>query len=129
MNNFTLPDLRFEQTFMKSLYGYSGQSKKEPNPSTHSYLTDEELNLLNEEADAEEIDIRDNAITPSIIAYAIVKDQIIIPLIQGFLWTGFLISVAPVLRIIVRNGQVAGRRFYNLVGLGNLTSFNRRRAY
>lgn len=121
MNKITLPDLRFEETFMKSLYGYSGQSKVHSKPTSHSHLSDEELELLNKELDRQEQEmIEQPLITPGTVVYAIIKDQIIMPLIQGFLWTGFLISMAPVMRIIVRQGQIAGKRLYDLMGLGNL---------
>ncbi|KAL6450315.1 hypothetical protein SBY92_002249 [Candida maltosa Xu316] len=62
-----------------------------------------------------------NPITPSIIIYAIIKDQILMPLLQGFLWTGLLISVRPFLGLIVKNGQNAGHWVSNLLGLNKLT--------
>lgn len=121
MNKLTLPDLRFEETFMKSLYGYSGYRKSPQKSSPPRHLTDKELELVNEELDQQELDIIDKPlITPGIVAYAIIKDQIILPLIQGFLWTGFLISISPFLKLVVRQGQIAGQKLYAMMGLDNL---------
>ncbi|KAK6876015.1 hypothetical protein K6H11_000523 [Candida tropicalis] len=130
MSALPIPDLRFEQSFMKQLNKYAGNQQSQSNkldllkPHNTSPLTDEDLKLLNEELDEEEQDELYkplNPITPSVVIYAILKDQILIPLLQGFLWTGVLISMRPFLRIIVRNGQYAGHWVSNLLGLNQLT--------
>ncbi|KAK6200991.1 serine-rich protein [Scheffersomyces amazonensis] len=107
-----IPDLRFEQTFMRQLNGYA-----QTGPSRSSPLSDAELQAANVDID-EEVDEKPiGVITPSIVLYAIFKDQILMPLVQGFLWTGFLLSVRPILNIIVRQGQLSGIWLSNLMGL------------
>ncbi|KAK6461852.1 hypothetical protein DFJ63DRAFT_336620 [Scheffersomyces coipomensis] len=121
-----LPDLRFEQTFMKQLNGYAGKDVK----SDHSKpLTDSELQLLNTDInnpESSQVQKPIGVITPSIVIYAIFKDQILMPLLQGFLYTGFLISIRPLLNIIVRQGQQTGIWLSNLVGLNTIKRVNRR---
>ncbi|EMG45847.1 hypothetical protein G210_3927 [Candida maltosa Xu316] len=126
-----IPDLRFEQSFMRSLNKYAGNHQPSAElplgSKTYSHvatLTDADLQLMNQQLDDEEEEELYkplNPITPSIIIYAIIKDQILMPLLQGFLWTGLLISVRPFLGLIVKNGQNAGHWVSNLLGLNKLT--------
>ncbi|RCK55619.1 hypothetical protein Cantr_05910 [Candida viswanathii] len=135
-----IPDLRFEQSFMRQLNKYAGNTPQDNQPEKFSFLrkrhnelaslTDEDLKLLNEELDEEEQEelLKPlNPITPSVVIYAILKDQILMPLLQGFLWTGILISVRPFLKIVVRNGQHAGHWVSNMLGLNQLTKYGGRR--
>lgn len=119
MNGINLPDLRFEQSFMKLLAQYAGNP-----PKTATGLSDQELELLGKDVDEEEQRILEGGplspITPGIVVYALIKDQIIMPLLQGFLWTGLLIAARLVLQAVVRNGQMFGAKLYNLVGLKTL---------
>lgn len=121
-----IPDLRFEQSFISQLNKYAGnkqpdQQKLQPLSSKKynhiATLTDDDLKLLNEELDIEEEEEIDNytdkpqpkplaPITPSIVIYAIIKDQMLMPLLQGFLWTGVLLCVRPLLKLVVRNGSI-----------------------
>lgn len=112
--NIPLPDLRFEQTFMKQLYGYAAEAK----PSKPAQLSDSDIALINMELDELYPTIPLPQITVPIVVYAVIKDQIILPLIQGFLWSGFLLSVAPVLSWVVVRGQGSGMWVANLIGLG-----------
>jgi hypothetical protein len=104
MNKFVIPDLRFEQSFLNTLNGYAEQNQVE---STAKGELGEDIG-------------KQPVITPGIVVYSIIKDQMIMPLIQGFLWTGFLISISPVLKMIVRQGQVMGVKVYNMLGLGKI---------
>ncbi|KAG7195092.1 uncharacterized protein KQ657_004208 [Scheffersomyces spartinae] len=121
----SIPDLRFEQSFMRSLQVYSG--KKEVKEEVKG-LSDIELELLGEEIDLkEQLEVDDTLnmgpigqITPSIVMYAIVKDQILMPLLQGFLWTGLLIVGRPFLRQVVLWGLQSGTYVANMVGLNRL---------
>lgn len=124
MNEIPLPDLRFEQTFMKSLYGYAGRKYEEPEHVGQMGLTDEELLMLNNDIDAEEERIANegelkpiNPITPSIVIYAIIKDQIFMPFVQGLLWSGFLIFTRPVRQALIALGSRCGIWLYNILGL------------
>ncbi|KHC34230.1 hypothetical protein MGQ_03773 [Candida albicans P76067] len=96
-----IPDLRFEQSFISQLNKYAGnkqpdQQKLQPLSSKKynhiATLTDDDLKLLNEELDIEEEEEIDNytdkpqpkplaPITPSIVIYAIIKDQMLMPLL------------------------------------------------
>lgn len=128
MSNFALPDLRFEQSFLKTLNAYAGHKSSDVDTTKSQALTEKELHLLSEQIDDEEQRIiQDSAapipigpISPSIIAYAVLKDQILMPLIQGFLWTGFLISIRPFLGIFVRQGQRCGLWLSNALGLNRI---------
>ncbi|KAI5964962.1 hypothetical protein CANMA_003472 [Candida margitis] len=137
--SYTIPDLRFEQSFMRQLNTYAGNkdldnkhslfNKKNNNPLPK--LTDGELQLLNENLDKEEEEYLEDPkplqpITPRVVIFAIIKDQIVLPLLQGFFLTGFLMSVRPLLALLVRNGQQAGHWVSNLVGLNRLTPTTRR---
>jgi len=138
--SYTIPDLRFEQSFMRQLNTYAGNkeiegkhsifNKKNYNPLPK--LTDGELELLNENLDKEEEDYLEDPkplkpITPRIVIFAIIKDQIVLPLLQGFFLTGLLMSVRPVLGLLVKNGQQAGTWVSNLLGLNRLTLASSRR--
>lgn len=137
--SFTIPDLRFEQSFMRQLNTYAGNkdldgkhsafNKKNYNPLPQ--LTDGELELLNENLDKEEEEYLEEPkplkpITPRIVIFAIIKDQIVLPLLQGFFLTGFLMSLRPLLGLLVKNGQHAGTWVANLLGLNRLTPTTRR---
>ncbi|CUM54462.1 unnamed protein product [Debaryomyces tyrocola] len=131
MSGFTLPDLRFEESFLRTLYSYAGYQTPAPEAENSAALTEKELNLLSGKIDDQEQQIIESPsgpsgvrpigpISPSIIAYAVFKDQILMPLIQGFLWTGFLISVRPFLGIIVQQGQRCGLWLSNTLGLNRI---------
>lgn len=113
--NINIPDLRFEQLFMKLLWTYAGNA-----PQKTTGLTDDELNLLSEQLDHDEKTEVEagplSPITPTVVILAILKDQIIMPLLQGFLWTGFLIGMRPFFAQVVRSGQRAGSQLYKLMG-------------
>ncbi|CAI5759162.1 unnamed protein product [Candida verbasci] len=134
--SFIIPDLRFEQSFMKQLDIYAGNKRESKKPSAFNKrnyieiatLTDKELDNINDDIDLKEqkeLLKPLNPITPSIILYAIIKDQIIMPLLQGFLWTGILLSIRPVLQLVVKNGQTVGGYISNLLGINQLNQRRR----
>ncbi|KAI5965947.1 uncharacterized protein KGF55_001311 [Candida pseudojiufengensis] len=131
--SYTIPDLRFEQGFMRQLNNYAGnkQEKKKhslfikKNYDPIPQISDAELKKLNQNLDEEEEDYLEKPeplfpITPNIVIYALIKDQIIMPLLQGFFWTGLLISIRPFLGLIVKQGQYAGHWASSLLGLNRL---------
>ncbi|CAK9441363.1 uncharacterized protein LODBEIA_P52310 [Lodderomyces beijingensis] len=144
MPSINLPDLRFEQTFWRQLNSYAGhQSNGHSSPLSYSYphgkvqgLTDAELDRLNQDMDKKEgqelssvVPQPLSPITPGIVVYAILKDVILMPFLQGLFLTGFLISIRPVLNTVVKNGQQAGIWVSNLLGLNSLKAGARRRAF
>lgn len=118
----TIPDLRFEQSFMRSLNKYA-----EADAAKKSRLSTQELQLLDTAPElSEDGDVVESGsdplaplapITPGIVIYAIFKDQILMPLIQGFLWSGLLLCVRPFLGLVVANGQRWGTWVANGLGL------------
>lgn len=116
----TIPDLRFEQSFMRSLNNYA-TAKVKP-------LSDAELLEEPERTDEETPQIKPlEPITPGIVIFAIIKDQLFMPLLQGFLLSGFYIVARPLLRLVIANGQSAGRWVHHMLGLGAFSQ--RRRPY
>ncbi|RLV91274.1 hypothetical protein JA1_003939 [Spathaspora sp. JA1] len=128
MPNIAIPDLRFEQSFLKQLHKYAGDAQPSSIRTPHKHkrrqlavLTDVELELMNKNLDVQEQQqLQPLPITPGIVAYAVIKDQIIMPLLQGFLLSYALLSIRPVLRLVVRNGQEVGGWVSRLVGLNQL---------
>lgn len=117
--DLVIPDLRFESSFNKSLQAYAEKT----NPAR---LTDAELRRLNVELDdAEAAHPSQNpplgSITPGIVLYAIVKDQVLMPLLQGFAWAGVLILAGPTLRQIVVHGQRCGTYLARMLNLNLIT--------
>ncbi|KAF3992109.1 hypothetical protein FT663_02426 [Candidozyma haemuli var. vulneris] len=106
-----IPDLRFEQSFLRSLHAYAGAEV--------APLSDKELeNVDDEDAEDKVSDLKPiGPITPGIVIFAVIKDQILMPLIQGFMWSGFLLTVRPMLRLVVASGQATGLWLYRLLGL------------
>lgn len=110
-----IPDLRFEQTFLRSLQKYVDAGKP---------LTDTELALLAEDGEDRPPQIQPLApITPGIVILAIVKDQILMPLLQGFLWSGFLLSLRPMMGLVVASGQRCGTWVANAMGLNQIRRY------
>lgn len=124
--NLPLPDLRFEQTFMKALNTYATNSSK-TKPLTEEVLqskNENELEILNQELDIQEqqeITGPLAPITPGIVTYAIIKDQVIMPLIQGFVFTAVMILSRPFLQQVVLNGQRFGGYLATILGVNQFT--------
>lgn len=105
-----IPDLRFEQLFLRSLDKYTAPSV--------APLTETELQIVDDGEEDKEVNLKPiGPITPGIVVYAVIKDQILMPLLQGFLWSSFLILARPALGLVVANGQATGRWLYRLLGL------------
>lgn len=133
--SINIPDLRFEQSFMKNLYAYAGYKFPSPQEFRKTQISDSKIERLNKGIDEEETNILntdqqlEDTLPPlpvSIILYAIVKDQILMPLMQGFLWTGLLMSIRPFLRVLALQGKRSGTWMSNVLGLNRL---KHRRAY
>ncbi|EEQ36753.1 hypothetical protein EJF18_10903 [Clavispora lusitaniae] len=127
---YPIPDLRFEQSFFRSLQTYANKKA-----GINHTLSEKELKLMGVDESAEDLNVEGNTlqapvaplapITPSVVAYAVIKDQIILPLLQGFLWSGFLLCLGPVMRAIVANGQTCGTWLAQMVGLGRKPVYGR----
>ncbi|EGV64745.1 hypothetical protein PSN45_005090 [Yamadazyma tenuis] len=126
ITNLPLPDLRFENTFMKSLRTYAAESAKTPPQAVPELAlrTESEIDLLNEQLDLDEqsqIDQPLPPITPAIVAYAIIKDQILMPLLQGILYSGLILVSKPYLRLVVLQGQKFGSYLATILGVHQFT--------
>lgn len=111
----TIPDLRFENSFLRSLQKYADKAAgKRTGP-----ITDAELKRLDEQganvSEAEEIKPV-GPITPGIVTYAVIKDIVLRPLIEGFLWALILILFRPTLRLITAQGHRAGTWLATILG-------------
>lgn len=99
MNRFdsqiTIPDLRFEKLFERSLQKYAGRNMK---------------------ATAAGPGLRPiGPVTPGIVMFAIIKDIMVRPLLEGFTFAMLLLLVRPTLRLIQANGHRAGTWVAGLV--------------
>lgn len=111
-----IPDLRFENSFLKTLQGYADKAQVQK-----STLTDAELRLLDLLL-AREHDLPDAPIapvTPAIVIYAVIKDIVLRPLVEGFVWAGILILFKPTMRLVLAHGMRTGTYLASLVGLNN----------
>lgn len=95
IQTIVVPDTRFEQTFKNAL-------KKEAKRMKAARLGITTLD--------------DNApVTPMVVAKVVVRDVFFMPLVQGVLWTSFLIAIKPWLRNAVWQGRRFGMSVYRLV--------------
>ena len=96
---YPIPDLRFEQSFFRSLQTYANKKA-----GINHTLSEKELKLMGVDESAEDLNVEGNTlqapvapnsapITPSVVAYAVIKDQIILPL-QGFSLEAFFCVLA-----------------------------------
>lgn len=111
-----LPDLRFEQSFMRSLQGYADDTLKKPFVKLLKLQLSKRQDYpddLLDEIEAPPL----SPITPSVVLYAIIKDQIIMPLVQGFLWAGILLSWRPIRVSLIGYGLRSGQYLYNMIGI------------
>lgn len=117
--DYKIPDLRFEETFVASLNAYAhpeqaaARAKSQPSLYTrpkrrhHHELTDEELDLQPKPL----------PVPTKVVLYAIFKDQIVLPLLLGFLWTGLLMVAGPILWHITNHGRRCGMWLANILHL------------
>lgn len=122
--------MRFEQTFLKSLQNYaniaqkstkssSKSSKSAPNSiesaavdvARHKRTNGEVLNAETEELPALA------PITPGIVIYAVLRDVVLRPLVDGFTWAMILILAKPTLRFVTAQGYQCGVWFSKMIGL------------
>ncbi|SCV01168.1 LANO_0F10484g1_1 [Lachancea nothofagi CBS 11611] len=92
VQKLAIPDLRFQQTFQNAL---KREAKKNKKLGTESEGNDR--------------------ISASVICKVVLRDVLLLPFLQGILWTGILIAMKPWLRLVVRQGQQCGQKLYNLV--------------
>ncbi|AET39436.1 uncharacterized protein Ecym_4381 [Eremothecium cymbalariae DBVPG len=99
-----IPDIRFEQTFMVAL-------KKEA-LKQHQYKI---RKLKGSQDIVVSEDFGEPTITTFVVAKVIVRDVVLLPLVHGMLWTGFLIMMKPWLKACTQNGRRLGAGIYNVI--------------
>ncbi|CCE62603.1 hypothetical protein TPHA_0C04520 [Tetrapisispora phaffii CBS 4417] len=100
-----VPDVRLEQSFNNAL-------QKEAEKQRVAKLKKEGLD------DSKILQIQKNepaTVTKYIVWKVILRDMILMPFIQGALFTGLLMAVKPWLRGVVGNGRRFGSYIYKLV--------------
>lgn len=96
----TIPDVRFEQTFRAALAKESARQRQ-----------------LRAQKEGEAAADGEAGISALVVAKVVVRDVLLMPLVQGALWTGLLITMKPWLRLCMLGGRRAGQAFYRaLVG-------------
>lgn len=98
-----IPDLRFESSFYRSLQS-SARSK-------HNAKSTAVQNDLQSQLPTEPVPI-----TPTIIIQVILKDVILMPLLQGIAWTSILLIAKPWLLYAARSGREYGVKVFNSLG-------------
>lgn len=100
---------------MKQVYAYSR------NPAVPvTELSDRQIRTLNREIDEkenEEVNTPLPMITPFAVIYAVIKDQMMMPFVQGLIWTSILILARPALDVVARNGYKVGVLVASMIGV------------
>lgn len=121
MSSLQIPDLRLEQSFLRSLRVYAQRKEKGKYDQLGiPHFSGDKPDLFSKQLDEEEQEILAqtqegilpplSSVLPSIVTYAIIKDHIIMPFLQGFMWAGFLLAVRPYLNAVFRHGRQWGVR-------------------
>ncbi|EDO15400.1 hypothetical protein Kpol_1063p10 [Vanderwaltozyma polyspora DSM 70294] len=109
--NFPVPDVRFEETFNRAI-NKEAEKQREYSLKKKGLTTDEISKIKENEAPE---------VTTYIVWKVIVRDMLIMPFIQGIMFSGLLIILKPWLRSVVGNGRRFGTFIYNTVLGKNLT--------
>ncbi|CDK25072.1 unnamed protein product [Kuraishia capsulata CBS 1993] len=100
MEKIQIPDMRFEQGFRRALttnaLRVNGQTVREKSAGEQHPLP---------------------VITPGIVIYTIVKDQLLMPFVQGFAWACILLAMKPWLFRCIQSGRNAGVWIFSSFGL------------
>ncbi|GMF55414.1 unnamed protein product [[Candida] boidinii] len=109
-----IPDLRFEESFRRALLA-----------NAKSYCEAEKLELQKLRlSDDDEIIEPIPIITPGIVIYTVLKDQLFMPFIQGFASALILLKLRPYLAIVQNHGRRVGISIVNgIKSLGNTIFF------
>lgn len=111
----TVPDLRFEHSFIKSLQAYANDSAKRTAKTKNSKSGSAKQCV--DGLPVDDIIAPVAPITPAIVIYAVIKDVILRPLLEGFLWSSTLLLVKPTLRLVTAFGRRSGLWLIGQIGL------------
>ncbi|EDK41296.2 hypothetical protein PGUG_05394 [Meyerozyma guilliermondii ATCC 6260] len=117
--DYKIPDLRFEETFVASLNAYAHPEQAAAQAKSQTSFYSRQKRRHKHELTDEELDLQPKPlpIPTSVVLYAIIKDQIVSPLLSGFLWTGILMVCGPILWQITNHGQRCGIWLANILHL------------
>ncbi|SCW01161.1 LAFE_0D06436g1_1 [Lachancea fermentati] len=90
-----IPDIRFEQTFKNALRREATKNHK--------------LHATQQGSQEKPV------VTAAIVCKVVFRDVLLVPFVQGILWTGFLIALKPWLRHMVFQGRKVGKFIYRQV--------------
>ncbi len=107
-----IPDLRFSNSYIKAvqLHANSIAIAKQKKYQNSTNIEDESKLTIDE--------FGNGPITFYSVLVVTLRDQIMMPFLQGFFWAGTLLAIGPVLRAVVRNGIRTGTHLRNFIGLG-----------
>ena len=98
-----VPDLRFEQSFLARLRAAANRKAQKQQKKPRSFQKS-----VSETTNKAEIPPQGAKITLSTIITTVTKDQVILPLVQGFLFALMRITVFPWLRWVFGLGRSVG---------------------
>lgn len=104
--NYAVPDTRFEQTFRRSL-------AREAERQRASQWR--KMGIVDPLVISQLQSVQPPTISKLVVCKVVVRDVILMPLVQGLLWTGLLIVMRPWLRLMVSQGRKLGSSIYKLV--------------
>lgn len=104
--NYAVPDTRFEQTFMRALMK-EAEKQRASEWKKMGIVDPPVINQLQK--------VQPPSISKLVVCKVVVRDVIVMPLLQGLIWTGLLIAMKPWLKYMVYQGRKMGSSIYRTV--------------
>lgn len=103
---YPVPDTRFEYTFRRAL-NREAERQRTLQWKKVGVVDPLVINQLQKNQPAK--------VSSYVVCKVVVRDVILMPFVQGVLWTGLLITMRPWLRKMVQNGRKVGTFIYRTV--------------
>ncbi|ODV82914.1 hypothetical protein CANARDRAFT_187015, partial [[Candida] arabinofermentans NRRL YB-2248] len=117
-SQITIPDLRFQESFKRTLQANAvtlqkRSSKKDKTVSNNnkSNSNSNSNSLTVQQDDDDDDDEELPPISTSVVIYTIIKDQIIMQFVQGFGYALLFLLAKPWLMVAFQSGRSVGSRF------------------
>ncbi|QLQ80533.1 hypothetical protein HG537_0D05340 [Torulaspora globosa] len=104
--SYSVPDTRFEQTFRKALVR---EAERERASQWRK------MGIVDPVVISQLQKVQPVEISKVVVCKVVIRDVIVMPLVQGLLWTSILIFMRPWLRQMVYQGRKLGSSIYKLV--------------
>ncbi|QLL32274.1 hypothetical protein HG536_0C04430 [Torulaspora globosa] len=104
--SYAVPDTRFEQTFRRAL---AREAERERASQW------KKMGIVDPVVISQLQKVQPPKISKLVVCKVVVRDVILMPLVQGLLWTSILIFMKPWLRQVVYQGRRLGSSIYKLV--------------